>query len=939
MIAEHSPPPPPTTGKKGGKGKAKAQQEAAKKAASDAEGDTSLNGSPKKPLPVVQNSDIMHRIGIDLNIDPRVAAHVDEPSEYLYAIQLLDDENKYTGSLMEVRAKRLSRDRLSFSKTILKKYLRTCLVRDAKIGAPWIVRHVIANRYGIPTHPSEEVIRKNNQIKNAKLNKRRKIDSEPVPEAITTAEAAAAPPPPKKRKSKAKAQKTAEEIEAEEAAKWKEAEAARRAEKRKSGKYPWEDLDLGNPTNRELLSRTMEEEVARRLDRPKPVRDVGMDGDTFELMVGAYHFLISCGKTIHLSNFTLDEFEASLHHETHVPFPALLVEAHASMINVLLQDQFKVELPAEPARATRVAARSATTRIGKQAAAAAAIEASGGDTPAASPAPSEEIDELESDVEVEADATMEEDEVDEETKQGGKAKKEEGANDYENTPEYNAVMDAAAQMSAGWEGRYLTRDTQREGWEAALIGAIFWFGDYETFPRKLAILAQLTGVEHPDALKPARPHQPLADSPVKREGAEEMEQDKPAEETVPFVAHTYATVLERYAVLAFEDKVAILTQLAEWSAGTKAIRRFYDECESQLTELRKERIELSRVRKNITERRQELDGTNKEEDNKQQENGSGGGDAAAAAEDADPSGTPAPASAAKEPAQGEDEEEEDELASSSEDDNSELSDEDDGGGRGKRAKKTASRNARQQALQKKAEQQRAAEEARRKERQAAQAAHRAKVAANKQLSSERKRLDEEQLKLENREDAIEREFRRLSLAPRLVPLGRDRFFAKYWWLDGIGHTPLVNAQNQAQYLVGRLFVQGCSEQDMAEMEEICEVPRRWKDVQARIPEEYGGEAGILRFNEWAVYSEAEDIDQLIAWLRGKGVREAALKHALLHYKPYLSGGMARRKADLEREGDQQTADKEGRRTTRPKSEVASAGRLSYMRYQNLDAQR
>lgn len=68
-----------------------------------------------------------------------------------------------------------SRDRLTFSKTILRKYIRECVVRDPSVGSPWIVRHLLAQKYGIPISPSEEVIRKNNVIKEGKLLKRKKV--------------------------------------------------------------------------------------------------------------------------------------------------------------------------------------------------------------------------------------------------------------------------------------------------------------------------------------------------------------------------------------------------------------------------------------------------------------------------------------------------------------------------------------------------------------------------------------------------------------------------------------------------------------------------------------------------------------------------------------------------------------------------------------------
>ena len=73
----------------------------------------------------------VHELGTQLWRTPEEAARLDDAGEYFYSIQLVDNEGRFTGSIMEVRAKVLSRDRLTFSKSILRKFLRDGVTRDA----------------------------------------------------------------------------------------------------------------------------------------------------------------------------------------------------------------------------------------------------------------------------------------------------------------------------------------------------------------------------------------------------------------------------------------------------------------------------------------------------------------------------------------------------------------------------------------------------------------------------------------------------------------------------------------------------------------------------------------------------------------------------------------------------------------------------------------
>lgn len=139
-----------------------------------------------------------------------------------------------------------------------------------------------------------------------------------------------------------------------------------------------------------------------------------------------------------------------------------------------------------------------------------------------------------------------------------------------------------------------------------------------------------------------------------------------------------------------------------------------------------------------------------------------------------------------------------------------------------------------------------------KEREAA----RAKQAAQKQAMAEHRRVDEEVNKIERRLEGIEREFRKLLGGVRVKPLGRDRFFNRIWWFDGMGSASLVGSGGTTLYGSGRVFIQGPSEFD----EDILQKRRYFEneDIESRRLEEEGKD-GILGSNEWAVYNDLEEV--------------------------------------------------------------------------------
>ena len=172
-----------------------------------------------------------------------------------------------------------------------------------------------------------------------------------------------------------------------------------------------------------------------------------------------------------------------------------------------------------------------------------------------------------------------------------------------------------------------------------------------------------------------------------------------------------------------------------------------------------------------------------------------------------------------------------------------------------------------------------------KEREAA----RAKAQSAKQAQADRRRLEEEVNKLERRLEGIEREFRKLLGAVRVKPLGRDRFYNRVWWFDGMGAASLIGSGGTVQYGTGRIFVQGPSEFDVEVLR------RREEDVDRRRREEEG-EEGMLGVGEWAVYNDLDEVREFVDWLNPKGVRELALKNTFTKWWNHIAPGMRRRAA-------------------------------------------
>ena len=68
-----------------------------------------------------------------------------------------------------------SRDRLAFSKSILRRFIRDCVDRDAAVASPWTVKPAIAARYGVSNVMPEEIRKGVETLKKGEIDKRKKI--------------------------------------------------------------------------------------------------------------------------------------------------------------------------------------------------------------------------------------------------------------------------------------------------------------------------------------------------------------------------------------------------------------------------------------------------------------------------------------------------------------------------------------------------------------------------------------------------------------------------------------------------------------------------------------------------------------------------------------------------------------------------------------------
>ena len=120
---------------------------------------------------------------------------------------------------------------------------------------------------------------------------------------------------------------------------------------------------------------------------------------------------------------------------------------------------------------------------------------------------------------------------------------------------------------------------------------------------------------------------------------------------------------------------------------------------------------------------------------------------------------------------------------------------------------------------------------------------------------DKQRIEEGLVSVQARDEQTEREFRRHQQVLRVRPLGKDRFFNRYWYFDGIGTMELLSEEGKPVYGTGRLFVQGPSAEDWMA---AYETEGGEDGLKQRRAKEVVNEQAILDVGEWSYLTTDEE---------------------------------------------------------------------------------
>ncbi|KAK7189722.1 ddt domain-containing protein [Paraphaeosphaeria sporulosa] len=147
-------------------------------------------------------------------------------------------------------------------------------------------------------------------------------------------------------------------------------------------------------------------------------------------------------------------------------------------------------------------------------------------------------------------------------------------------------------------------------------------------------------------------------------------------------------------------------------------------------------------------------------------------------------------------------------------------------------------------------------------------------------------------------------------------LGKDRFLNKYYWFEHngmpFGGVPQSSTAEYG-YANGRVWVQG---PDELEIQPNMEEPALTQDMNEfgwTVPMRKDREEGPTHLKtsaDWGYYDDPEDIDSLMAWLDERGTREKALRKELVIFRERITEYMQKMKAHLEKTEDEEMEEEE-----------------------------
>lgn len=459
----------------------------------------------------------------------------------------------------------ITRDRKSFTKLMLRGFIKNNVTRESWTGAPWLVKPSVAEEYKIPTEVPKHL---QYGAKVAEKKAMKKADQEGFFGFFSSQQLPELKPAVKGQKSKLSTQDLAKTREAQ----YQEYQRSLngnpsfllpsnplrpskpplvgdkkmplppsvvvKGESRPSSptpvKYPMEDLELPpsrdkdpRPTLKFLMVGEQDDEEAEDLlpDDLEP-ESVGLLLETWDTLN------VYC-EVFQLDSFTFDDFLQAMRFSSEEMDCELFVEIHCAILKKLVNSEnedgaVQISLPDFP------------------------IEESDDESEEEEGQEEEE----DGDEEPESKATRM-------TTRGSLAKKEADAiksqlNDEEPTDER---IHRAAEMfeNYGWIDRLRRRDFRNGGWELVMIGLLHQLSVRPRLEKTCnSILQHLA---------------PLG------------------------MSATQKTAREQYRTLDVNSRVKALQIICMLSLETKAIRNYLEECSNQMTEFRKAKIEHQKVRK------------------------------------------------------------------------------------------------------------------------------------------------------------------------------------------------------------------------------------------------------------------------------------------------------------------------------------------------------
>ncbi|KAG1719258.1 chromatin remodeling complex protein [Suillus lakei] len=278
-----------------------------------AENQASSSSAPSPPHRTTDNDAIqIHKIGGDLKVQILEEQHEKSHEKGKAAAK---DKAKWSGSFMDVQCTAI------VSKSILRHFIRDCVDRDAAVASPWTVKPVIAKHYGVNSVMPEETRQGVEDIKRGEIDKPKRYGRTRKDHR----------PRSRRRwlllRRKEREREAREKAERQQKAKEEAEHLAAEKKKKKPIRYPTEDMDV------RLNDR--EKKAGLKVKKPTPSKlglSFGENQGTFEAFLTSWNFLVIYGQPLHLSTFTMDEFEHALRHSLIDPPCALLGEIHSTLI-------------------------------------------------------------------------------------------------------------------------------------------------------------------------------------------------------------------------------------------------------------------------------------------------------------------------------------------------------------------------------------------------------------------------------------------------------------------------------------------------------------------------------------------------------------------------------------------------------------------------------